>query len=319
MNRLRFIRLLSVLIGFLLTLSSCQPPRPIAESRPYSVGYNFRVHADSLLLQEDRPMHWCQGVAQTSDSLWVYRDNHLVVAAIIIIPEDCVDSVWVKVARDQGTMGWTHESDLLESASPDDPISQFIRIFSSHHLLYFAAFVAVAVFALVIRSHRRRHLSLPLRSDIPSAYPTLLTSALALSTALYTDIQFYRPEQWVQFFFHPTLNPLVQPSVLCIFLCLVWALLLLTVAVANAAFSYLRAAEATVYLLALMALCIIIYLLLTAASHLHIFLTYFLSVAYILLAFIHYFLHVRAHYLCGRCGAKLRDKGTCPRCGAIND
>ena len=50
--------------------------------RPYGVGYNFVVHADSLLLQEDRPMHWCQGVAETSDSLWVMRDDRIVVAAI---------------------------------------------------------------------------------------------------------------------------------------------------------------------------------------------------------------------------------------------
>ena len=302
-----------------LLIVACQPPQPVPNERPYSVGYNFHVHADSLLLQEDRPMHWCQGVAETSDSLWVFHEDHLVVAAITIIPEDCVDSVWVKVARDQDTMGWTHESVLLAGASPDDPISQFIRIFSNQHLPWFLAFIAVACIALLIRRQRRRHISLPHFHDIPSAYPTLLTSTLALTATLYAYIQQFIPGQWVQFYFHPTLNPLAQPLVLCLFLCGVWALLLLTIAVTNAAFSMLRHAEAAVYLIALLALCTLIYLILTLAAHLHIFVAYGLCGTYILLAFIHYFLHVRAHYLCGRCGAKLRQKGPCPRCGAIND
>jgi hypothetical protein len=287
--------------------------------RPYGVGYNFIVHADSLLLQEDRPMHWCQGVAQTSDSLWVMHDDRLVVAAIIVIPEDCVDSVWVKVARDQITMGWTHESDLLAASSPDDPISQFIRIFSTRHLLWFFLFITVACVAIAIRQLRRRHISLLHLSDIPSAYPTLLTSTLVLTTTLYAYIQQFTPHLWVNFYFHPTLNPLAQPFVLCLFLCGVWALLLLTIAVINAAFSLLRVTEAVVYLLSLLGFSAFIYLLLTLASQAHFLIGCLFCLTYILLAFIHYFRHVRAHYLCGRCGAKLRQKGRCPRCGAIND
>lgn len=31
------------------------------------------------------------------------------VAEFMIQPADSVDSVWVKVARDQETMGWVHE------------------------------------------------------------------------------------------------------------------------------------------------------------------------------------------------------------------
>lgn len=310
----------------LLLLAACRPSQYSAASydedesvRPYGVGYNFIVHADSLLLQEDRPMHWCQGVAQTSDSLWVMHDDRLVVAAIIVIPEDCVDSVWVKVARDQGTMGWTHESDLLTASSPDDPISQFIRIFSNRHLLWFFLFITVACVAIAIRQLRRRHISLLHFSDIPSAYPTLLTSTLALNTTLYAYIQQFAPYQWVNFYFHPTLNPLSQPLILCVFLCGVWALLLLTIAVINAAFSLLRLAEAVVYLLTLLGLCAFIYLLLTLASQAHFIIGCIFCLTYVLLAFIHYFRHVRAHYLCGRCGAKLRQKGQCPHCGAIND
>ena len=310
------LRTLLVCLLFLFGVHA-SPLHAAETERPYSVGYNFRVHADSLLLQEDRPMHWCQGVAQSSDSLWVFGDDHLVVAAITIIPEDCVDSVWVKVARDQATMGWTHESALLAAVSPDDPISQFVRIFSSHHLPWFLAFITAASLAIGVRHLRRRHL--PRLYDLPSAYPTLLSSTLAVATTTYAHIQHYLPEQWVRFYFHPTLNPLAQPAELCLFLLCVWLLLLLSIAVADAAFSQLRSIAAVAYLATLLAACILIYLLLSLASQLSIYLTYALCALYILATLIYYFTHVRAHYLCGRCGAKMRQKGVCPRCGAVND
>ena len=318
MKRQHTIHLLSGLAGLLLLFTSCHPPRP-ADSRPYSVGYNFLVHADSLLLQEDRPMRWCQGVAQTSDSLWVFHDDHLVVAAIIVIPEDCVDSVWVKVARDQGTMGWTHESNLLDAASPDDPISQFIRIFSARHLLWFLALIALACLAVTMRYLRRRNIPLLHVHDIPSAYPTLLTSTLAVAATTYAHVQHFLPGQWVHFYYYPTLNPLAQPAELCLFLFCVWLFLLLTIAVVDSAFGLLRATGAMVYLLTLLAICALIYLTISLAACFSIYLAYALCLLYMLAAIYHYIRHVRAHYLCGRCGAKLRDKGVCPRCGAVND
>ena len=311
------LRTLLVCIAFLFGFHAA--PLCAAQSeRPYSVGYNFRVHADSLLLQEDRPMHWCQGVAQNSDSLWVFGDDHLVVAAITVIPEDCVDSVWVKVARDQGTMGWTHESDLLAAASPDDPISQFIRIFSARHLPWFLACIAAGCLAISVRYLRRRNIPLLHVHDIPSAYPTLLTSTLAVASVTYAYIQHYLPGQWVHFYFYPTLNPLAQPPELCLFLLCVWLLLLLSIAVVDAAFSLLRSTAAAFYLLTLLAICTLIYLILSLVSQLSLYLACPLCLAYILAATYHYFRHVRAHYLCGRCGAKLRQKGVCPRCGALN-
>ncbi|MBQ8938310.1 MAG: zinc ribbon domain-containing protein, partial [Bacteroidaceae bacterium] len=119
--------------------------------------------------------------------------------------------------------------------------------------------------------------------------------------------------------FHPTLNPLAQPAELCLFLLCVWLLLLLSIAVADAAFSQLRSIAAVACLATLLAVCILIYLLLSLASQLSIYLAYALCALYILATLIYYFTHVRAHYLCGRCGAKMRQKGVCPRCGAVND
>ncbi|MDE5788422.1 MAG: zinc ribbon domain-containing protein, partial [Bacteroidaceae bacterium] len=70
-------------------------------------------------------------VPAQANSFIVYKNDPLVVAQIEIIPEDPMDSVWVKVARDQMTQGWIHESELLEAVVPDDPISQGIYIFSN--------------------------------------------------------------------------------------------------------------------------------------------------------------------------------------------
>ena len=285
--------------------------------RAYGVGYNFVVHADSLLLQEDRPMHWCQGVAETSDSLWVRHGENIVVAAITVIPEDCVDSVWVKVARDQFTMGWTHEHNLLADAWPDDPISHFINIFSSQHLLWFVLVLVCVLVMIELLVWYRRRVRMVLFHDIPSAYPTFFTVALVLAAWLYAYIQHYVPYLWVQFYFHPTLNPLSQPFVLCAFLFCVWALVLLALASVENAFSMLAPLDAVLYLFALLGVCAALYLIvsLTAWS----WLCHFLCLAYILFALYRYFRYARARWFCGNCHRKLQHKGKCPYCGAIND
>ena len=128
-----------------------------AHRHHYTVGYNFVMHSDSLPLLEERPLHTSEGAVAASDSTWVFVDDPLVVAAIIILPEDSTDSVWVKVARDQYTMGWVHEHDLLERASPDDPISQFIRIFSSSHTLWFLLFIGLVMSVAMVHLMRRIH------------------------------------------------------------------------------------------------------------------------------------------------------------------
>ena len=53
---------------------------------------------------------------------------------------------WVKVARDQETMGWVREGELLKKVVPVDPISQFIHLFSSSHTVAF--FVILALFSM---------------------------------------------------------------------------------------------------------------------------------------------------------------------------
>ncbi|MCR4993827.1 MAG: zinc ribbon domain-containing protein [Bacteroidales bacterium] len=327
-----------VLLCLLFLLSSCyNPPQHIILSpalgewvdsvavdsasqrlkRPYGIGFNFVVHADSLLLQEERPMHWCQGVAETSDSLWVWKNNPLVVAAIIVIPEDCVDSVWVKVARDQYTMGWTHERDLLTCATPDDPISWFINHFSDYHTLWLLGILAMVLVILLLYLRHHHHVRAVLFDDIPSAYPTFLTIMLVCSAWLYAYIQEFEPQHWVTFYFSPTLNPLSQPSALCVFLFTVWGLLLLGIASVENAFELLSPLDALLYLLALAGICSVLYMLvsLTAWS----WWCHLICLAYIVMALYRYFRFARARYYCGNCHRKLQHKGVCPYCGVVNE
>ena len=309
---------LPFLLSLSLLLTACHtPPRASESQRPYGVGYNFHVYAESLLLQEDRPMHWCQGVAETSDSLFVFHDNHIVVAAITIIPEDCVDSVWVKVARDQFTMGWTHEKDLLAAACPDDPISQAIHLLSTPPVLWLLALSVVFLsLTLIVILRRRKSVALPVLRDIPTLNPTLLISCLLLSLLLYAFIRQQYPELWSQFYFYPTLNPFSQPWQLCLFLASLWLTLLLAILCVDDAFSLLRGRDAVIYL---MALCILSLMLVLLAQCLPVLLLFLFCIIAGIVLLHRYWHHARPLYTCGNCGAPLQHKGACPLCGTIND
>lgn len=131
-----------------LFFSACSYPHQ-GDGRPYGINYNFELWGDSLILQSDQPTH-NQPVSTVLDSNnVVYQGDPLVVAQIMIIPEDSVDSVWVKVARDQLTMGWTHESVLIANVVPSDPISQFIFFFSLRHYWYFLGFIICLILLTV--------------------------------------------------------------------------------------------------------------------------------------------------------------------------
>ena len=85
-----------------------------ADKHHYSVNYNFIVKADSINLVRQQPEE-VMGRMMT-DTVTVYRHDHLAVAEIRILPTDSIDSVWVQVARDQDTFGWLHESAAVRRA-----------------------------------------------------------------------------------------------------------------------------------------------------------------------------------------------------------
>lgn len=280
----------------------------------YTENFNFVVKADSLVLLLQQPE---EAVNQMlTDSLVVKEHDRLVVADIRILPTDSIDSVWVQVARDQQTFGWVHESQLLKSVDPDDPISQFISTFSDSHMLIFLVVICVMAVAYVLRMIFRRNAKIVHFNDIDSFYPTLLALLVATSATLYASIQTFAPDMWRHFYFHPTLNPFVVPPLLSVFLVSVWAIIIVAIATADVVRHKLPIGEAALYLCGLGAICAVNYIVFSVFTLYYI--GYVLLVAYIYFAVKTYLSDSHDNYICGHCGQPLHEKGICPHCGAMN-
>ena len=306
--------LFCLLLSSCIFLSSCYYQERGATL--YAVGDNFELWVDSLQLQVSQPLH-NMPIDTLCELPSVYRGDPLVVAETLIIPEDSVDSVWVKLARDQFTMGWAHQCDFLSSVVPDDPISRAIHIFSDAHLGAFAVLFALSLMALLWQTFSRKRPHVFFLRDILSPYPTSLLLVLAVSALLYAGIQHYVPETWAYYYYHPTLNPFGLPHILSLFLCSVWVLLILSLATTSEVFRLLPVGEALLYLLSLLGCCILTYVLFTFAA-LSPLVSYILFALFALVLLLRYYRHSRASYLCGSCGKRLRQLGRCPHCGAMN-
>ena len=306
-------KLLPLLLSLLL--SSCY--NRISDAGLYEVNDNFVVTADTLHLQAQQPLHnMPMPMDGYADSLFILRGEELVVAQITVIPEDTIDSVWVKVAHDQMVMGWTHECELLSGVVPDDPISRFIYIFSLRHLPFFVCLIALALVLIVARGVRHARSRVFLLNDIASVYPTLLTVVLGGAAVLYAHIQRFEPDMWVSFYYHPTLNPFSLPVLLGLFVSLFWLILILSMAVADEVLAQLPLGEALLYLLTLLGMCMCLYTLFSLAAF------YWAGVVlygvYVVVALSRFGRHFRPRDVCGQCGCKMHSLGKCPHCGADN-
>lgn len=281
----------------------------------YTQNYNFQVRADSMPLIRQLPAEALSDMPV--DTLMVYRYQRLVVADIMTVPADTIDSIWVKVARDQLTFGWTHEHELLKAVSPDDPISEFIDFFSDTHLLLFLGLLVVVSAVYINRKLLSRQAKLVHFNDIASFYPSALCLLVAASATIYSTIQLFEPEKWRHFYFHPTLNPYAVPFILGLFLVSVWAILIVAIAVVDEVRRQLDFGEAILYLLGLCATCAVAYVVFSVFTLYYI--GYPLFVAYVVFSLWCYFRRPHPHYRCGRCGAFIYEKGTCPHCGALNE
>jgi hypothetical protein len=280
----------------------------------YTQNFNFLVRADSLALVVQHPTEVLNDLPV--DTLSVCRGDRIVVADITKMQADSIDSIWVKVARDQQTIGWIHEHDLLAATSPDTPISLFIDFFSNTHLLIFLAILVLVCAAFAIRRLMRLGARMVHFNDIPSFYPTLLCLFVATTAVFYGTIQLFAPDSWRHYYYHPTLNPFSVPFHLSLFLLSVWAMLLVAIATVDDVRRQLPAGEALFYYLGLAGVCAVCYVVFSVSTLYYI--GYPLLVAYYVFALWQYFGHNRPRYLCGNCGQKLRSKGVCPRCGAVN-
>ena len=286
-----------------------------ADKHHYSVNYNFIVKADSINLVRQQPEE-VMGRMMT-DTVTVYRHDHLAVAEIRILPTDSIDSVWVQVARDQDTFGWLHESSLLLSAVPADPISQFISTFSDTHLLIFLIVISLISVAYLMRTIFRRNAKIVHFNDINSFYPTLLAIIVASSATLYASIQTFAPDAWQHFYYHPTLNPFNVQPIIGMFLVSVWAIFIVGLAVIDVVRNILPAGETLLYLCGLAGVCAVNYIVFSISTLY--FIGYPMFAAYLYFALRMYFTRFRCAYICGKCGARMSKKGRCPACGVMNE
>ncbi|MCR5077829.1 MAG: zinc ribbon domain-containing protein [Prevotella sp.] len=281
----------------------------------YSQGFNFVVTSDSLMLLRQQPEEAVNGME--TDSFAVKKGKGMVVADVRILPNDSQDSVWVQLATEDYAFGWIHEGHLLRQVDPDDPISQFISVFSNIHLLIFLIIISLIAMGYLARKILKRNARIVHFNDISSFYPTLLAVIVATSATFYASIQLFAPETWREFYFHPSLNPFSQPLLLNIFLVLVWAMLIIAIAAVDDVRRLLRSGDALLYLCGLAAVCAVNYIVFSVLTLYYI--GYLLLLVYIYYAFRVYVRHSSEAYYCGNCGMRLHRKGRCPHCGVMNE
>lgn len=278
----------------------------VVRERPYALNSNFRVTADTLWLHQ----------LPLLDSIPVREGDELVVAEITARKEMEGDSVWVKVARDQETIGWVPERQLLSHIVPVDPISRCIHLFSNSHALPFFLVLAVFFLCFVYRALRRKQIKLIWLNDIDSVFPIILSWLMAAAATLYNSMQHFVPETWERYYYDPSLNPFDLPFVLGLFVLSVFLILLLGVALLDDLFHQTTMEVAFFYLLGLASCCIFLYIFFT---YLWVYLAYLAFIAYSVWCVRRLRKANSYPYACGACGAKMRSKGICPHCGALNE
>lgn len=277
-----------------------------ADSCLYPLNANFLVTSDTLWLYQ----------LPLTDSIPVHRGDELVVAEVSVHNEDTIGRRWVKVARDQSTIGWVREKDLLKDIVPVDPISQCIHWFSSSHALPFFIILGVFFLAYAYRAVRRKQIRLIWLNDIDSIFPIMLSWLMAAAATLYNSLQHFVPETWERYYYNPTLNPFELPFILSLFIICVAMILLMAVAMLDDLFHQTSLEVAFFYLVGLAACCIFLYIFFTMVW---VWLAYLCFVAYTVWCISRLRKSGAYPYACGACGAKMRTKGICPHCGALNE
>lgn len=220
----------------------------------YSENFNFVVKADSLtLIPREGDL--------ITDTCRVYRDDIIAVAAIKIMPGESTDSVWVKVASNQTTMGWIAEQELLRGTTPDDPISEILYALSSSRAVWMSAFLTFGVIAVIVGRRKKHNVKKVLRFDeLASPYPPLFLLLVAVMASLYASVQNFVPEFWQEYYFHPTLNPLVLPPVMATLVIVMWLVIITFIAILDEAYHHLYVLQGITYVAELLGITMLVYL-----------------------------------------------------------
>lgn len=323
---MRFV--FGLLLAFLLY--ACQNDRPqildpwatttvdsteFQSSHHYWKNYVF-LAKDSLKLSAFAPGEY--GYIASESSAYIDSGDAIVVLNIVRAPTQNGGEFWVMIAKDDTTVGWLSETDLLHSAIPDNYITRFIHAFSTHR--FWLLFVCFILGACLYAVQRYRHKGFPMVhfNDVKSSYPTLLCMVVSGSAVLYGAFQQFAPEMWEQFYYHPSLNVFSPaPLVLRLFLVSVWLIFIVAVAVVEDLRKQHQFLDAVAYLASLAPTCMVLYLFFSNSIHWYI--GYPMLFIYWFFALRQHFQRNTARYRCGNCGNALWEKGVCPSCGAINE
>lgn len=230
----------------------------------FDINSNFIVSADTLMLLKNQPEELLSEMPTDSDV--VVKGERIVVADFKVMPTDSIDTLWVAVARDQYTMGWTRRSTLLESSVPDDPISQFINVFSSSHIIVACVLIVLSASLIALRRIDRKRYYIIHFNDVKSFYPTAFVIIVAITATLYGSIQVFARDEWRYFYFHPTLNPFFQPTLIKLFLMAVWAMIIGLIATIDDISHTLTSALSWIYMIGLLSVCAVLYIVFSIST-----------------------------------------------------
>ena len=153
-------------------------------------------------------------------------------------------------------------------------------------------------------------------NDIDSPFPMILALLVSTAAVVYASIQLFDPEAWRHYYYHPSLNPFSLPPKLSLFMTLVWAILIVSLAALDDIIHRFAFGEAVVYTMGLCAVCAVDYVVFSISTLYYV--GYPLLIAYFAYAV---YLRMKAHVpglRCGNCGQPLAHTGVCPHCGAEN-
>ena len=227
----------------------------------YSENFNFLVKADSLKLiprEGDLLLDTCH----------VYKDDIIAVAAIKTVPGDSIDSIWVKVASNQTTMGWIRESELLKGATPDDLISEMLDALSSSRAIWMSALLAVGLIAIIIgkkKTVKKQELfHLPnFLDEMESPYPAFFLLLVGIMASIYASVQNFVPEFWQEYYFHPTLNPLVLPPIMATLVVVLWLVIITFLAVIDEVYHHFYFLPGIIHLAKILGAAMLVYLVIS--------------------------------------------------------
>lgn len=275
-------RLLIVIATFCTLLSCSKEDGAESKNRYYGDSYNFVVSADSMMLLRFLPSE----ASLYQDTVFVFEGD--VVAVADILTSDSLeiqnDTAWVQLLKNDTTFGWVEEQEMIAQVVPDDPISQSISFFSDNHLVVFLIVIAVMLMAYFLRNQYRKGAPLVHFNDIDSAYPAVLALLVAVAASLYSSIQMFAADQWQNYFYHPTLNPLAESGLISWFLVAVWVIIIMAVACISEVTKRLRGVDALLYLCGLFAVCAANYIVYTVLTLYYI--GYLLLLIYFYFAFL---------------------------------